>query len=259
MGKGLYSEGFEKDACGIGFIAQIDNRKSHKLVKDALKMLHKMEHRGGVAADDQTGDGAGLLTQIPHDYFEAAAIMEGIRLPERGHYGVAMTFLPKTGQKNLFDSIIYEALKELDLTSFWMRKVMTHGDELGEFAQSNEPYIRQYFIQGQGLSGIDLTRKLYLFRKLTEFKARGLDDAKHFYMTSASSHVICYKGELRTWQLDEYYHDLKQKEYLSAFAIVHSRFSTNTLPEWRLAQPFRFIAHNGEINTIKGNINKMLS
>ncbi len=259
MTKGLYREEFEKDACGIGFIAQIDNVKSHKLVKDALKMLHKMEHRGGVAADDKTGDGAGILTQIPHDYFEVEALMKGIYLPARGSYGVAMTFLPKTDQKDVFDSIINDALKQLGLECFWVRRVMTNGEELGDFAQSNEPYIRQYFIQGEGLTGIDLNRKLYLFRKLTEYKARGMEDAKQFYMTSASSHVICYKGELRTWQLDEYYHDLKQKDYVSSFAIVHSRFSTNTLPEWRLAQPFRFIAHNGEINTIKGNINKMLS
>lgn len=259
MNKGLYREEFEKDACGIGFIAQIDNKKSHKLVKDALKMLHKMEHRGGVAADDQTGDGAGLLTQLPHDYFEADAIMEGIRLPKPGEYGVAMTFLPKSKQKEVFDFIIQEALKEVGLECFWVRRVKTNADELGEFAQSNEPYIRQYFIQGNGISGIDLNRKLYLFRRLTEYKARGIEEAKSFYMTSASSHVIVYKGELRTWQLDDYYYDLKQKEYESAFAIVHSRFSTNTLPEWRLAQPFRFIAHNGEINTIKGNINKMLS
>lgn len=218
-----------------------------------------MEHRGGVAADDRTGDGAGILTQIPHEYFESSALMEGIALPARGEYGVAMTFLPATEQQNVFDFIIHDALKTLDLECFWVRKVETTRQKLGPLAKSNEPLVRQYFIQGNGLSGATLNRRLYLFRKLTEFKARELKGAKAFYMTSCSAHVITYKGELRTWQLDEYYIDLKQKQYESSFAIIHSRYSTNTLPEWRLAQPFRFIAHNGEINTIKGNINKMLS
>lgn len=259
MGKGLYRKEFEKDACGIGFIAQIDNIPSHQIVTDALKMLHRMEHRGGVAADDKTGDGAGIHTQIPHEFFRTIAIKKGISLPEKGDYGIAMVFLPANDTKLAFDVIIQEALKTLGLQCFWMRKVKTNASELGRFAKSNEPFIRQYFIHGKGLSGIDLNRKLYLFRKLTEYKAKGLEGANEFYMPSCSSHTLVYKGELRTWQLDEYYYDLKEKDYVSAFAIVHSRFSTNTLPEWRLAQPFRFIAHNGEINTIKGNINKMLS
>lgn len=259
MEKGLYRSEFEKDACGIGFIAQIENIPSHSIVTDALKMLHKMEHRGGVAADDKTGDGAGIHTQIPHEFFKSIALAEGVSLPKKGNYGIAMVFLPANDHKNAFDSIIHKTLEKLGLDCFWQRKVETNANELGRFAKSNEPYIRQYFIQADGISGIDLNRKLYLFRKLTEFNAKGLHGANEFYMSSCSAHTLIYKGELRTWQLDEYYYDLQEKDYTSAFAIVHSRFSTNTLPEWRLAQPFRFVAHNGEINTIKGNINKMLS
>ncbi|WP_422005623.1 glutamate synthase large subunit [Roseivirga pacifica] len=261
MVKGLYREEYEKDACGIGFIAQLENKPSHGVVADALKMLHRMEHRGGVAADDKTGDGAGILVGIPHDFFEAEALMKGISMPAKGTYGVAMTFLPKTDGLPLFEKCIEEALEELDLICFWERKVSTNSQELGDFAQSNEPLVRQYFIQGKdaSLDGIALNRRLYLFRKLAEFKARGLERAKEFYMSSSSAHTLIYKGELRTWQIDEYYEDLRQSSFESSFAIIHSRFSTNTLPEWRLAQPFRYVAHNGEINTIKGNINKMLS
>lgn len=258
MTRGLYREEFEKDACGIGFIANIKNEPSHQIVADALKMLHKMEHRGGVAADDNTGDGAGLHTQIPHNFFECLALQEGVALPNKEHYGVAMVFLPRQNNSE-FEQIIEEALAVSQLKAIWTRWVPTRGHEIGEFAKSNEPFVRQYFIVGDGLSGIELNRKLYLFRKVTEYKARGLQRAKEFYMSSCSAHSIVYKGELRTWQLNEYYPDLSDPIFVSAFAIIHSRFSTNTLPEWRLAQPFRFIAHNGEINTIKGNINKMRS
>lgn len=259
MNRGLYREEFEKDACGIGFIANFKNLPSHQIVSDALKMLHKMEHRGGVASDDKTGDGAGVHFQIPHSYFQGLAEKEGVELPDRGSYGVAMVFLPKTNTQ-LFESILNAVLKQLNLESIWTRWVPTRGEEIGDFAKSNEPFVRQYFIKDpEGNTGLDLNRKLYLFRKIIEYKAKGLYFAKEFYMSSCSVHSIIYKGELRTWQLDEYYPDLKDENLVSSFAIIHSRFSTNTLPEWRLAQPFRFIAHNGEINTIKGNINKMRS
>ncbi|MBO6761162.1 MAG: glutamate synthase subunit alpha, partial [Roseivirga sp.] len=259
MTRGLYNKEFEKDACGIGFIANIKNQPSHQIVADALKMLHRMEHRGGVAADDQTGDGAGIHIQIPHSYFKELAQKKKIELPDRGDYGVAMVFLPKQNIP-LFESILKAVLRQIDLEAFWTRWVPTRGEQIGEFAKSNEPYVRQYFIKSTyGATGRELQRKLYLFRKITEYKAKGLDSAKEFYMPSCSIHSIIYKGELRTWQLDEYYPDLKDERLVSSFAIIHSRFSTNTLPEWRLAQPFRYIAHNGEINTIKGNINKMRS
>ena len=256
--KGLYREEFEKDACGIGFIAQLKNQPSHSLVADALKMLHRMEHRGGVAADDKTGDGAGIHTQIPHAFFSQLAAKEGVELPDKEHYGVAMLFIPTPNTADFF-SLLEEALTELNLACVWKRRVPTNGVKLGDFARSNEPEVWQYFIRGEAGSGIDLNRRLYLFRKLCEHKAAMLEGGREFYMSSCSVHSIVYKGELRTWQLDEYYPDLSAPHFTSAFAIVHSRFSTNTLPEWRLAQPFRYIAHNGEINTIKGNINKMKS
>ena len=259
MQRGLYREEFEKDACGIGFIAQINNQASHKIVSDALKMLYRMEHRGGVAADDKTGDGAGVMFAIPHEFFAKQAQSQGVLLPEKGAYGVAMTFIPRENE-NSFLLRIESAARELNLNIIWKREVPVNTAELGDFAQANEPNIWQFFIQSnEALLGLDLNRRLYLFRKLCEKKSQNLARAREFYMASSSSHTIIYKGELRTWQIDEYYPDLKNDELVSSFAIIHSRFSTNTLPEWRLAQPFRFIAHNGEINTIKGNINKMLS
>lgn len=259
MQRGLYREEFEKDACGIGFIAQINNQPSHSIVADALQMLYRMEHRGGVAADDQTGDGAGIMTQIPHDFFCVEALKEGLCLPQPEFYGVAMTFIPK-GETQLFINEIKKAANELGLEIIWERKVPTISSGLGDFAKSNEPEILQFFIRSQkNISGLALNRRLYVFRKLTEKHCAYLADAKSFYMASCSVHTLIYKGELRTWQIDDYYPDLKVPCFISSFAIVHSRFSTNTLPEWRLAQPFRYIAHNGEINTIKGNINKMLS
>ncbi|OEK04723.1 glutamate synthase large subunit [Roseivirga misakiensis] len=258
MTRGLYRPEFEKDACGIGFIAKMNNEASHDVVADALTMLHRMEHRGGVAADDMTGDGAGITTKIPDQLFRNEAKSQNIDLPNPGNYGVAMAFIPKN-LISLYDAIISDALDELNLDSFWVRSVKTNSHELGEFAKSNEPEIIQYFIKGDDLTGTALNRKLYIFRKLAEYKAKGQQQSDAFYFTSCSSDTIIYKGELRTWQLDDYYSDLQQESYGSSMAIVHSRFSTNTLPEWRLAQPFRFIAHNGEINTIKGNIIKMLS
>ncbi len=259
MAKGLYRKEFEKDACGIGFIASIKNHSSHAIVSDALSMLKKMEHRGGVAADNKTGDGAGIMTQIPQSFFEAEGEKENVAIPQKGNYGVAMVFIPKGDQEALFSYTIFKVLKALELDCFWVRKVKTKADSLGPIAKSSEPSVFQYFIQGENLSKTDLNRRLYIFRKMVEFESKDLKSADEFYMASCSTKTIVYKGELRTRQLGMYYEDLQQKEFKSSFAIVHSRFSTNTLPEWRLAQPFRYIAHNGEINTIKGNINKMLS
>lgn len=256
MNEGLYNKAFEKDACGIGFIANIDNQPTHQTVQDALVMLHKMEHRGGVAADDTTGDGAGLHIQLPHAFYRQMAQAENVDLPHPGQYGVAMVFLPQLDTE-IYDQIIQNALNELKLPLLWKRKVPTQNKDIGDYAKGNEPAVWQYFIDADELSGIDFNRKLYVFRKIAEHKAHDLSSRKDFYFSSCSSHSIIYKGELRTFQLNTYYPELKDPSVTSAFAIIHSRFSTNTLPEWRLAQPFRFIAHNGEINTIKGNINKM--
>ncbi len=260
MAKGLYSSAFEKDACGIGFIAQINNEPSHQIVQDGLTMLEKMEHRGGVAADGETGDGAGILTQVPLQYFKREALKEGVILPEAGGYGVAMVFMPNDQvkiEKGL--ELIEQAIVEMGLRNVWVRKVPVASDKIGKVARATEPKIFQVFIKANELSLAELERKLFVLRKICQKRADDELNDKDFYICSCSTKTIVYKGELRTWQLNDYYLDLNDELFQSAISIVHSRFSTNTFPEWKLAQPFRFVAHNGEINTIKGNINKMLS
>lgn len=258
--KGLYSSSFEKDACGIGFIAQINNVPSHRIVTDGLTMLKNMEHRGGVAADGETGDGAGILTQIPRQYFKREALKEGVVLSEQGSYGVGMVFMPSN--MLLVERIIElmdECISEMGLRNLWVRKVPVASQKIGKVARDTEPRVFQFFVRGDELTDEELDRKLFILRKLCERKITKHAFSKDFYISSFSTKTLVYKGELRTWQLNDYYLDLNDPAYTSAISIVHSRFSTNTFPEWKLAQPFRFIAHNGEINTIKGNINKMLS
>lgn len=260
MTKGLYSSAFEKDACGIGFIAQIDNIPSHQTVQDGLTMLKNMEHRGGVAADGETGDGAGILTQVPLKYFKREALKEGVILPEVGGYGVGMVFLPNDElkiEKGL--ELIDTAIQEMGLRNVWIRKVPVASHKIGKVARETEPKIFQVFVKANELSVNELERKLFILRKLCQKRAEIILNDSDFYICSFSTKTIVYKGELRTWQLNDYYLDLNDELFQSAISIVHSRFSTNTFPEWKLAQPFRFVAHNGEINTIKGNINKMLS
>ena len=260
MSQGLYSPKFEKDACGIGFIAQIDNQPSHKIVADALTMLKNMEHRGGVAADGETGDGAGILTQIPYKYFKKEALKEGVILPESGGYGVGMVFMPNDTLKvEQIVEIMDDAIEEMGLRNVWLRKVPVASHKIGQVARDTEPRVFQYFVKGDELSVNEVERKLFILRKLCERRVADALADSEFYISSFSTKTLVYKGELRTWQLNDYFLDLNDTAYASATAIVHSRFSTNTFPEWKLAQPFRFIAHNGEINTIRGNINKMLS
>ena len=260
MTQGLYSPQFEKDACGIGFIAQINNQSSHKVVCDGLTMLKNMEHRGGVAADGETGDGAGILTQIPFKYFQQQALKENVKLSDNSHYGVGMVFMPSESKKIKSGlRIIDQAIELLGLNNLWIRKVPVNSQCIGTIARESEPAIFQFFVSGNKLSNQELERKLFILRKLCEKNIRKEINSKDFYISSFSAKTIIYKGELRTWQLSDYYVDLNSPLYESSIAIVHSRYSTNTFPEWKLSQPFRFIAHNGEINTIKANINKMIS
>ncbi|MCV9388263.1 glutamate synthase large subunit [Reichenbachiella ulvae] len=257
---GLYSPEFERDSCGIGFIAHIKNKPSHQIVSDGLIMLEKMEHRGGVAADGETGDGAGIMTQVPYDYFAAIAKEEGIELPKKEHYGVGVLFVPKNLEEEQGHlDLVSQAISELGFENLWLRKVPVNDKKLGKIAKQSEPTIYHVFVKKDKLKGLDLNRSLYVLRKSIEHKVRGTYPVSDFYMPSFSSTTIIFKGELRTWQIPEFYEDLRDERYASAIALVHSRFSTNTFPEWRLAQPFRFLAHNGEINTIKGNINKMVA
>ncbi len=261
--QGLYDPSFEHDSCGIGFIAQLQSMASHKVVADALTMLRNMEHRGGCGTDHRSGDGAGILTKIPHEFFSTQASELGFQLGDEGSYGVAMTFLPPS--PNAYQESV-RALKtsiaEHGFDLIGRRPVPTDPSILGEAPARNMPNIEQWFVSHKsGATGVDLERKLYVLRKYTTFLNRDLSAIaqKHFYIPSFSSKTIIYKGQLTTFQLSQYYPDLHNPEYHSCLALVHSRFSTNTFPEWKLAQPFRFIAHNGEINTIRGNVNWMRS
>jgi glutamate synthase (NADPH) large chain len=256
---GLYRSEFEHDACGIGFRAHMKGRKSHQIVADAIHMLERMDHRGACGCDPNTGDGAGLLLQIPHEFFVEECLSLGFQLPDVGEYGVGMIFFPQDAElRDECKGIINRKIKKLGMTLLGYRKVPTLNDTLGDGSLSVEPYVEQLFIRQPDLIEDDLAfeRKLFILRQVVSKLIAGIKGAKeHFYFASLSSRTISYKGQLTTNQLKYYFPDLDNESVVSAFAVVHSRFSTNTFPSWKLAQPFRYIAHNGEINTVKGNVN----
>lgn len=242
--EGLYRAENEHDACGVGMIVNIHGGKSHELVDSALKVLENMKHRGAEGADNKTGDGAGIMLQIPHEFI----LLQGIPVPEKGNYGTGLVFLPKdAAEQEQILSIFIEEIEREGLSLMHLRTVPTNSDILGEEALATEPAMKQVFITGA--TPETLERKLYIVRKKVERRI----DNKNFYICSLSSKNIVYKGMLSSTQLREYYPDLTQPYFTSGLAIVHSRFSTNTFPTWGLAQPFRLLAHNGEINTIRGN------
>ncbi|WP_234734041.1 glutamate synthase large subunit [Tellurirhabdus bombi] len=258
---GLYRSEFEHDACGIGFVAHIKGRKSHQIIKDALTMLTRMDHRGAVGYETNTGDGAGILIQIPHELFVDECRKLGFSLPAAGEYGVGMMFMPKDDRlrKDCRD-ILNRSIKKLNLDLLGYRVVPVDSTDLGNGSRSVEPVMEQVFIRKpESISTDEFERKLYIIRnystRIINETVAGVNN--DFYYSSLSSRVITYKGQLTTMQLREYYPDLSREELVSAIGVVHSRFSTNTFPSWRLAQPFRYIAHNGEINTVKGNVNWM--
>ena len=242
---GLYSPENEHDACGVGMIVNIRGDKSHQLVDSALTVLENMKHRGAEGADNKTGDGAGIMVQIPHEFI----LLQGIPVPEKGKYGTGLIFLPKNkDEQSEILSIILEEIEREGLTLMHLRNVPVNSSILGKDALATEPDIKQVFITGAtDIEGLD--RKLYIIRKKIEKRISNKD----FYIASLSSKNIVYKGMLTSMQLRDYYPDLTQPYFTSGLAIVHSRFSTNTFPTWSLAQPFRLLAHNGEINTIRGN------
>lgn len=244
LNEGLYRSENEHDACGVGMIVNIHGNKSHELVDSALKVLENMKHRGAEGADNKTGDGAGIMLQIPHEFI----LLQGIPVPEKGCYGTGLLFLPKdeTTQEDILRVFIEEVERE-GLTLMHLRAVPTNSEILGKDALSTEPAVKQVFITGGDAESLE--RRLYLIRKRVEKRITNKD----FYVCSLSSKNIVYKGMLSSTQLREYYPDLTQPYFTSGLAIVHSRFSTNTFPTWGLAQPFRLLAHNGEINTIRGN------
>ncbi|MBN2038122.1 MAG: glutamate synthase large subunit [Chitinispirillaceae bacterium] len=257
--QGLYDPWYEHDACGVGFVVTINGRRSHQTVLDGLTILENLVHRGAVGGDAKTGDGAGMLVQVPHQFFLIENERLRIQLPAEGTYGVGMLFLPRDGHKRALATSIIEAgvTAEGGKILGW-REVPICPEHLGAMARASVPAIMQLFVSYDGRSGADLEQRLYVTRKVIEHSARkaGLS-CEELYVPSFSSRTIVYKGLFAAPQFDSFYPDLVNKEFQSALALVHQRYSTNTMPSWPLAQPFRYVAHNGEINTLRGNINKM--
>ncbi len=265
--KSLYTPELEHDSCGIGFVAHIKGVKSHKIVEDGLTMLANMEHRGGCGCDAESGDGAGILVQTPHEFLKEECAKIGINLPEFGKYGVgAMFFNAAPGLVQATKDRIELHLEQLGFDLLGYRKVPVNNQVIGEQAKESELPVEQIFVKlkDESLGSEELERKLFVLRKLTTHSIgksaiEVTGNNYEFYWLSLSYKTLVYKGMLRTNQLKGYYPDLQHPAFISALALVHSRFSTNTVPKWKLAQPFRYIAHNGEINTIRGNVNWMAS
>ena len=260
--QGLYDPQFEHDACGIGFVAHIKGQRSHQIVRDALTVLQNLDHRGAQGSEVNSGDGAGILIQIPHAFFVAKTQVLSFTLPKLGEYGVGMVFLPQdetiyTEFSDLFEKTVCEE----GLTVLGWRTVPVDNQMLGDTAKAVEPLIRQIFVGklDQSLTQDEFERKLYIVRKRMENALRlsGVEHGRSFYVCSLSSRTIVYKGMLTTDQLRNYFLDLQDETVDSALALVHSRFSTNTFPSWERAHPYRYLIHNGEINTLRGNVNWM--
>jgi len=260
---GLYDPRFEHDACGVGFIADLNNTKSHDIVSKGIEILRNLDHRGARGVEKETGDGAGILVQLPHGFFLRECSRIGIPLPEPGHYAIGQCFLPKDQQTHQgVKDVFQRAFNELELNILGWREVPTVNSTLGVTAISGEPSIQQVIVHRpvSCRTQDDFERRLFVARKYGIRMVREtLRDAEQFYVCSLSSRTIVYKGMLTPDQVTEYYADLLDTSFESALALIHSRFSTNVLPTWRLAHPFRTLAHNGEINTLRGNVNWMNS
>lgn len=262
--RGLYHPSFEHDSCGVGFIANIKGQKSHQIVTDALTMLERMSHRGACGCEPNTGDGAGILIQVPHEFFLSECSKLGFKLPSYGQYGVGLVFFPRDAKvREECRIVLNRQIKKMKMGLLGYRVVPVNNHEIGDSALNTEPVMEQVFIKKpDSIQPVeDFERKLFILRKystkiITEL-VKGVDN--QFYFSSLSYKTIAYKGMLTSHQLRPYFADLEKEEVVSALAVIHSRFSTNTFPSWRLAQPFRFIAHNGEINTVRGNINWLKS
>jgi glutamate synthase (ferredoxin) len=256
--QGLYSPEFEHENCGAGFICNLKGERTNQIIHDALEILVKLEHRGGVSADGRTGDGAGLLIDIPHDYFKRVC---DFQIPEQREYAVGMVFLPKTDNQYTYCKSIFEQeVKAQGLTVLGWRKVPVDSTQLGQIALASEPNIEQLFIgKTEAIDEATFKAKLYAARKITEhaIRASKISENSYFYVPSLSTTTLIYKGIIMPEDIGPYYTDLQQEDLVTRLALVHQRFSTNTMPTWELAQPFRFMCQNGEINTLRGNVSRM--
>jgi len=259
--QGLYDPRFERDACGLGFVANIEGRKSHDIILKGIQILINLTHRGACGCDPETGDGAGLLIQIPHAFFEGECARLGFGLPSPGEYGVGMVFLPVgRHERILCEGIVEKIVREEGLTALGWRDTPIDANTIGRLARNTQPYIEQIFIgRAYGMDQNALERKLYVIRKRAEAAVAQseLKDRGFFYIPSLSSRTIVYKGLLLAPQIAHFYKELSDPQVRSALCVVHQRFSTNTFPTWQLAHPYRYICHNGEINTLRGNANWM--
>src|SRR5829696_5181754 len=258
--QGLYHPSYEHDACGVGFVPHIKGKKSHAIVEQGLAVLKNLSHRGAVGWDPKLSDGAGLLIQIPDKFLRDAMAKQGVKLPPLGQYGVGMVFLPREpASRRACEYELERAIKDEGQVLLGWRDVPVDNANLAEPAKKLEPVIRQLFVgRGRGVTVTDaLERKLYIIRKSAghAIQALKLAHGKEFYVPSMSARTMIFKGMLLAHQVGEYYLDLKDPRVESALAMIHQRFSTNTFPSWDLAHPFRMIAHNGEINTVRGNVN----
>ncbi|HLK19766.1 MAG TPA: glutamate synthase large subunit [Bryobacteraceae bacterium] len=259
--QGLYDPRNEHDACGIGFVVNIKGEKSHEIIQKGLEILINLAHRGACGCDPETGDGAGILIQIPHKFFARECAELGFPLPPAGEYGVGMVFLPvEPSHRLLAEGILERIAREEGLAVLGWRDTPVNVDAIGRVARASQPYIEQVFIGGApGMTEDQLERKLYVIRKRAEAEiaASQLPDKSFFYIPSLSARTIIYKGLLLAPQIVEFYNELADPDAESALCLVHQRFSTNTFPSWQLAHPYRYLCHNGEINTVRGNINWM--
>src|SRR3984957_18455140 len=259
--QGLYDPAQEHDACGIGFVASVRGEKSHDIILKGIQVLLNLAHRGACGCDPETGDGAGVLIQIPHKFYARECAKLGFELPLPGSYGVGMTFLPVEKHPRLQCEGIFERIvREEGLTVLGWRDMPTYASAIGRVARASQPYNQQLFIgRAPGLDEDAFERKLYVVRKRAETEARnsGIEDAGTFYIPSLSCRTVIYKGLLQATQLAGFYRELSDPDVTSALCLVHQRFSTNTFPSWERAHPYRYVAHNGEINTLRGNVNWM--
>src|SRR5947208_16068193 len=259
--QGLYHPAHEHDACGIGFVASINGTKSHDIIRKGIQVLLNLAHRGACGCDPETGDGAGVLIQIPNKFLARECEKLGFVLPEPGAYGVGMTFLPVEKHPRLqCEGILERIVREEGLKVLGWRDTPVYASSIGRVARASQPYIQQIFVgRAAGMDEDSFERKLYVVRKRAESEIResGIEDAEMFYIPSLSCRTIVYKGLLLAQQITNFYRELADPDVVSALCLVHQRFSTNTFPSWQRAHPYRYVAHNGEINTLRGNVNWM--